>query len=267
MWASVVVSLVATLLKLVFFHSAFQETRSPALGNSAATPRTLAPGAAMSLLVRDGVILRVALVLVLSSLSFAGLNTVLSPYLTGYLGLTRGAGVGLLLASLGSGALGLAAGVGPLVRGVGEVGALQVCLSASIAFPLLLAGCSCPEQVGVVATLLGAPLWMFLPIVSGIKSNLVREEEQGLVQGALACISNFATATSDVIFGVLYRHVTVNGTDPDRTSVFPLFFVCSVLAAASWLLACSLPRKLPRPSGCLTSVGADVLQPLIHAGA
>jgi len=264
----VLISLAATVMKLMFVYTVLPESSLSMSGEQELKDVFSTPVVALRVFLRHGFIFRMAFVLVFSSLGFAGVNTVLAPYLTAYLSLTRAEGSGLLLSSVVSGAFGLAIGVGPLVANFGEIGALQACLALATAFPLLLVACTTPGQVCFLASILGAPLFMLAPIISGIKSNLVTQDEQGLVQGGLACIANLATAIADVMFGFLYMYATEHGTTKSRSSVFPLFFICASLTGASWLLALSLPRRLPPPLAWSSKVaGVSIVAPLLGEGA
>lgn len=248
MQANILISMAATVGKVAFVYRLFPETLRVRSDGRSAQHMWYTPLIAMRIITRHSVILRMALVLVLSSLSSAGLNTIMAPYLTAYFGLTRANGTKLLLMSIASAVAGLALGIKPLVGCLGEVGALRSCLGTAVLFPLALTLCQNVVQIEILTVLLSAPLFMLVPIISGIKSNLVGKDEQGIVQGGLACICNLATATSDIVFGYIFRRATGNGEIAARSSLFPLFFACAAFAAASWLLALSLPRQLPCPA-------------------
>eukprot|EP00933_Yihiella_yeosuensis_P061936 TRINITY_DN64813_c0_g1_i1.p1 TRINITY_DN64813_c0_g1~~TRINITY_DN64813_c0_g1_i1.p1 ORF type:complete len:475 (-),score=43.71 TRINITY_DN64813_c0_g1_i1:48-1472(-) len=184
-------------------------------------------------------------ILIVSSLSTAATNTILTPYLTAFLGLTRIEGTKLLALSFVSGAAGLAIAVKPLVRAVGQVGALRICLFFQAIYPLLLPFCSDTNQLSILIGMLCPPMFMLAAIISGLKSNLVGPDEQGLVQGVLASVANFATAFSDVVFGFLYSLVTEGGSNTTPSSTFPLFFSSSCLGFCALVLAILLPQSLP----------------------
>lgn len=242
-----ILSMVASVLKLIFVYVNFPDTRSTKAQESGVQRAMYAPMTLISIISRHSFIFRTALVLVMGSFSSAGMNTILSPYLTGYLGFTRETSMYTLAACLVSGVLSLGFGVGHLVRRVGQIGALQTCLAATVLFPLLCTCCAEPWHFIILSAVCVGPMIAQVPIISGIKSNLVARDEQGLVQGALIAVCNFATAMSDALFGWLYVVWTQGGTEPSRSAVSPLFFLVACLAAASWSLALSLPHTMPPP--------------------
>ncbi|CAE8607055.1 unnamed protein product [Polarella glacialis] len=175
------------------------------------------------------------------------MNTVITPFCTAYLGVTRAEGTSIIAIAIGSGIVGVALVVGPLERWAGQMGALKWCLAFGVLLPGLLPFCADVRDVMYLFAALSAPAFMLGPLFSAIKSNLVCEEEQGLIQGALASVANLATAVSDVVFGLLYSYLTQGGTNPLRSSASPLFFGSAAFAALAWLLALTLPATVPPP--------------------
>lgn len=261
----IVLSLSAGALKLVFMYTVFPETLPAASRREASSKEWLSsPMAALEVFGRHSFIRRMAVVLVISSVSSAGSGTVMSPYLTGYLGVTRSTTVVLMLICVIGGIIGLAS-VGHLVGRVGQVRAMQICLFATVTFPALSAACGSVYQFEVLLASSSAPLFMLMPIISGIKSSIVSESEQGLVQGALTAVSNVAIALADVFFGWFYRIATDGGAAAARSSVFPVFTVIAVLAGISWVLSLSLPQELPAPSKSPSASSKVSSQPMLGA--
>merc|ERR1719174_2334642 len=91
---------------------------------------------------------------------------------------------------------------------LGDVRTYQMCLLGVAAKPALLCFCSEPWHVMVAVPPLVGFTFLQVPIISAIKSNLVSDSEQGLVQGALASLVNMASAVAAPIFGWLYNSCT-----------------------------------------------------------
>lgn len=262
---AVVISLATAVVKLVYMFTVFPETSQAAVaaacdGKSRPAPPNLFNVAreAARVFCRHSFIIRMALVLVLSGLSLAGLGTVATPILTGYLGMEKKAITGLLVVIGVSVVISMVCLMPPLVRCAGEVRALQACLAVSAVFPVLFPLCATPVHVAILSGILGGPMCLQFPIISAIKSNLVSQEEQGLVQGALAAARVVATALADVFFGWFFHYATAGGTLPRSSTFVPLGGV-ALLAVVAFLLALSLPSKPPPPP--------DAARPPVSEGA
>lgn len=245
--AAVIVSMVAAVVKLVFVCTAFPETApSAAKGSRPFNPVALARDIAEVFCRRNSCIARMALVLLLTGLTGTGLQAIAVPILTGYIGMTRATMTLLGACCAASALLSMLGLLGPLVRSVGEVGSLRVCLGAAVAYPPLFAACTRPSHVMLLSGLLVGPMSLLFPVISSIKSNLVAEDEQGLVQGALAAVRVAAVAAADLFFGWLFQHATQGGSAPRSATMLPLATVTG-LAVAALAIACSLPPVLPPP--------------------
>jgi len=196
---------------------------------------------------RNSFISRMALVFVLSGQSLAGLATVAKPYLTGYLGVDRPTGARLVFVCGCSVMSTIYLGLKPLVNRLGEVRTTQCCLGFLASLPLLYCACSEVWHVFVLAAVFSGPMVLQFPVITAIKSNLVNEEEQGLMQGALASFRVLAEAVAGAFFGAYYSYSTHGGTEKDRTKAFPPFVLASFLGGCSLLLACTLPDRPPPP--------------------
>merc|ERR1712107_737300 len=80
----------------------------------------------------------------------------------------------------------------PLIAYCGDVRTYQFCLFCVSLLPAAFCLCSEPWQVTLLLGLFMGPCMLQVPIVSAIKSNLVTDAAQGLVQGALAALVNIA---------------------------------------------------------------------------
>lgn len=188
-----------------------------------------------------------ALVFVLSGQALVGLITVAKPYLTSYLGVNRPVGARIAFVSGTSVVISIIVGLKPLVARYGEVRAMQICLGFLAALPLVYCACSEVWHIFVLVALFSGPMVLQFPIITAIKSNLVNEEEQGLMQGTLASFRVFAEAIAGALFSAFYNHSTAGGSSSDRTQAFPPFVLASALGAMALLVACTLPERPPPP--------------------
>mmetsp|Transcript_97251 Transcript_97251/g.280639 ORF Transcript_97251/g.280639 Transcript_97251/m.280639 type:complete len:514 (+) Transcript_97251:78-1619(+) len=244
---AVTISAIAAIAKVAYVESVFPETLQ---GIDTGGPRQFGLLStcreARRVFGRNSFILRTAAILILSGLSSAGMGTVVTPILTGYLGLRKQETT--LLIALGgvSALLAMVVVLKPLTRRLGEVPSLRICLVAAAVYPSVFAYCTELWHLAVLNIVLIGPLILQFPIISAIKSNLVSSEEQGLVQGALAAIRVVAVAIADIFFGWFFREATDGGTKP-RESTYPTLLGISALAFAAFLIALSLPKTPPTP--------------------
>eukprot|EP00443_Scrippsiella_acuminata_P057375 CAMPEP_0115399616 /NCGR_PEP_ID=MMETSP0271-20121206/14929_1 /TAXON_ID=71861 /ORGANISM="Scrippsiella trochoidea, Strain CCMP3099" /LENGTH=503 /DNA_ID=CAMNT_0002823435 /DNA_START=52 /DNA_END=1565 /DNA_ORIENTATION=+ len=247
---AVVVSLVVAGLKLGYIFTLFPETSHHALSDASNKPKpTIAEVVKQSFQVfrRNSFIFRMVLVLVLAGVSGAGLGAVATPVVTAYLGMQKRETT-LLGFLCGCSVIASMVGLLPrLMASVGPVRSLRLCLGISAAFPVLFALCATGYQVIILCTLLVGPMFLEFPIISSIKSNLVGEDEQGLVQGALAAVRVVATAVADIFFGWFYRFATDNGTNEDRKATWWPLGAVTILGVLAFVIACTLPDKPPPP--------------------
>lgn len=217
------------------------------------------PIAALRVMARDSVIFRMLLVIVFTSFQGGGFGAVLPSFLTGDMGMTRPVVIGLFCAGACSVALwfGLLRAVVPRY---GEAAVLRASLSAAVVCPACLAFCSEVWQVFVVFVLLLGPVIIQAPIISAIKSNLVADNERGLIQGVLVGISNVASGLSMAVFGLLYQYEAGGSAAASGQNIArrPLLGVACV-GACALALACSLPQRLQYPQHAKSEPGEPLL--------
>lgn len=248
---AVVVSLLAAVLKLGYMFTIFPETSAYILSEASDQPKPSMAEIikqAFAVFGRNSFIFRMVFVLVLGGISGAGLGAVMTPMLTAYLGMKKDAMTFLGFACGASVIVSMLGLLPVFMASLGPVRSLRVCLAISAVYPMLFAGCTNAEQVTLLSALLVGPMFLQFPIISAIKSNLVGEEEQGLVQGALAAVRVLAVAVADIFFGWFYRFATDDGEGPQHTTVVPLGLT-ALLAVAALLIACTLPNEPPPPPG------------------
>jgi len=233
------------VVKLLYLHYIFPETnvsRTKARNWEAA----LAPCTAFAILSRDSFIFRMTLVLVFSGLSQAGLNTILMPYLTGYVGFKRSDFLPLMLVCVPAGILAYAGYLRPLIEHAGQVITLRICLALTVAFPALCLSCTSALGFIVLCSIVCGPMTILSPTISGIKGSIISQEEQGVVQGAIAAITNLACGICDVFFGWFWVQVTAGGTQVEKSATVPVFLLSSALGLVAFCLACWLPSEIPQ---------------------
>lgn len=241
------VALIACAIKVVFVLIVFPETVKKA-NLEAPLPgiREVFSGA-KELLLRNSFIMKMAIILIFSGLSAAGLGTLSPSYFTAYMGVKKLEGTQLMVTAGVSVALALVFLLPCLGDSLGEVGTMRVSLIASVLFPAWLILCTKLWEVFVLIFVLAGLMFLSFPTISGIKSNLVNDDEQGLLQGALAAMRVLAEAAAYFFFGWLYFYSTDGGKAP-RSSTFIPFCLCAGLAAVATIIAFQLPGQLPQPS-------------------
>eukprot|EP00927_Polykrikos_kofoidii_P010750 TRINITY_DN14543_c0_g1_i2.p1 TRINITY_DN14543_c0_g1~~TRINITY_DN14543_c0_g1_i2.p1 ORF type:complete len:488 (+),score=28.76 TRINITY_DN14543_c0_g1_i2:59-1465(+) len=248
----VIASLVASTGKLMFLYGPYPETR-PCCTSLPGTRVRIAEMCcslftALRMLSRNSFIIRTTLMLTFMSFALSGHFVVLGPFIIGFLGFTRSEAT-LLFSSFGvSAGVGLVC-VGPLVKCLGEIRSLQLGLLSVIIFPLSCSVCQTKYQMIAVCTASGGLLFTMFPTISGLKSKIVVDSAQGLLQSALTSVTTLASAISVVVFSLAFRQATHGGTATSNDSVMPVFAGSACLGLLAWLLAMSLPLTLPPPVG------------------
>lgn len=245
---TLVVSLVAAFLKLVYIFMVFPETAPKAVASSAQHSSFIdVVRQASRILTRNAFILRMALVLALVSLAGGGFAIVMPPFMTGYLGFTRRDKLIMMICAILSALVGFLGLLNPLITRFGSVRVLQMSLTSFIMFALVSPACTYKWHMWILTVLSFGPMLLALPVVTAIKSNLVRQSEQGLLQGSIASISKGATTLGFMLNGLVIKAATHSGSNVSQSSVFLPFCVIASIACMSLLVACSLPLDPPSP--------------------
>merc|ERR1712110_726177 len=105
-------------------------------------------------------------------------------------------------------AISLTVGISFLVKTFGEVRVVKASMCVNVFLTVCLVSATHYWQILVAYGVLMGPGMMFMPLTSGIKSNLVRSEDAGKVQGLLSAVKTFASSIADIVFGYLYRSTT-----------------------------------------------------------
>jgi len=245
---AVVVSAMTCAVKLAFAFVTMPETAPLDLPYRRAQGPTAAIRDAYALFRRNAFLSGMAVVMVTSGVSTTGLSTILAPYITAYLGVTKLEAARLMATSGFSVLVCLALLLRPLVIAFGEVGALRATLATVAVYPALLARCSEVWQLFAIMALLGGPMGLLFPVISAIKSNLVSEEDQGLLQGAIAAARAFAVAMSHMFFGWFYHYETNGGEVKSRAVASLPLLGTALLGLLALLAAHGLPEQPPPPA-------------------
>lgn len=251
---SFTLALIAGTLKIVFLFTIFPETmREPPSHDARSRQHPMtALIAAIQIITRNSFILRMACIAVIGGTSTAGTWIVAQPYLTSYIGMQRQQLASLMAAMIVSVLFTLGAVSKPLTAQLGDVRTYQVCLLGVALMPVVLCICKEPWHVMIATSPLMGFICLQIPILSAIKSNLVSDAEQGLVQGALASLGNMASAVAAPLFGWLYNYSTDRGANDSRSAAFPPLLVASAVGVAAFLVSLSLPLKVPDPDIALS---------------
>jgi len=246
---SFAVALIAGAIKLVFLFAAFPETANEVMSPDACQrqgPKS-ALRAAYGIITMNSFILRMACIAVVGGMSSVGSHLIAQPYLTGYVGMKRDQMAVMFAVIVVSVLLVLGVLAKPVIAYFGEVRTYQLCLFSVALLPATLCLCSQPQHVIIVLGVFTGPMALQIPIVSAIKSNMVSDAEQGLVQGALAALVNLASAVAAVIFGWMYNWSTDGGALQSRSAAYPSLITTSAVGLVAFLLSLSLPLKVPAP--------------------
>lgn len=244
---AIYVALVVCVLKVVFVYTLFPEsslrtkTETPLPGTSEVFAN------AVEIFFRNSFISRMAVILMVSGLSAAGFGTIAPSYFTAYLDVDKREGAQLLALWAVSVIFALIVVLPWSVHFLGEVGTMKLSLLATVVQPPAIMLCTRIWEVYPLIFVLGGCMALTFPVVSAIKSNLVDDDEQGLLQGALAATRVVAEAIAYFFFGSFYYYSTRGGKG-ERSSAFPAFAIVTILAVVALGIACTLPSQPPPPS-------------------
>jgi DHA1 family tetracycline resistance protein-like MFS transporter len=241
------VSLTAAALRLLYLFTIFPETAPLAIAPEERNGILATARLAFKVLTRHNFIFRMTLVLTLSGLGASGYAIVMPPFMTGYLGFERKHKLMLFMACGASMAFAFLVLLGPLTAFFGDVGVLKISLTAAVMFPVLCSLCSKIWHLVVLAGLFAGPLSMAYPMVMAIKSNLVAQDEQGLVQGAIASIGRGTATVGFVFFSIFFKIATQGGEIKDNAVLIGPFLAIGCINVFALLLAFSLPKVPPPP--------------------
>lgn len=242
------VALLAGTFKLIFYFTVFPETMEKAstASHSRQGPRG-ALVAAAEIITRNSFILRMACIAVIGGMSSVGTGIIVQPYLTSYIGFQRQQLASLFGVIILSVLFTLGVIAKPMTTRFGDVRTYQVCLFGVALQPGVLCICAEPWQVMAMMAPLTGFVALQVPIISAIKSNLVSDAEQGLVQGALAALVNLSSALAAPIFGWFYNRCTDGGASHSRSAAFPPLIAAAAVGIAAFLVSLSLPLTVPEP--------------------
>jgi len=266
------VSVVVAVVKVFYLFLFFPETRQmkvqdgPELTERTQMRTQTNPFRSMSeafqVLSRNTFMMRLAVVLIVSGFGASGYAIIMPPFMMGYLGFTRKQKLLLYVAAALSALVSFGLLLGPAVRHFGSVRVLRFSLLVNAFMPLAIALCQDQYQLTFLTFLTCGPLFMSLPLVSALKSALVKHSEQGLVQGAIASMSKGAATLGFVVFSTIFSMSTRNGEVSGLKGILPSFAVITVISSIALILACSLPNEPPAIGNeeiCveLTAAGSD----------
>ena len=194
---------------------------------------------------RNTFIQRMALIVALGGFSSGGQSIILPPLMTGRIGV-RKADKLIMALCVAPVVLLWVAGAFKFTSSVGVIRVLQFGSLSSACLPLALVFCQEMWQVVVVLVLLLGPAVVTFVAMIWIKSALVKEDEQGTVQGATAGVAKGAATCGLLFFGWQFRTCTHGGEDLEQGALVP-FVTNAAVAFLSFVIACTLPQQIPVP--------------------
>eukprot|EP00929_Paragymnodinium_shiwhaense_P114116 TRINITY_DN82432_c0_g1_i1.p1 TRINITY_DN82432_c0_g1~~TRINITY_DN82432_c0_g1_i1.p1 ORF type:complete len:534 (-),score=56.25 TRINITY_DN82432_c0_g1_i1:195-1745(-) len=246
---AMLISVCAGGLKLVYMFAVFPETsqsRPDLVKKAPAVPGFFsAVLPAFKVLTRNSFITRVAAVLILAGLGGSGYHIIMTPWLTGYLGFKKEDMFPLFLGTIASVLLWFAVPLGCMVRHFGDVKVLCFSCLVAVVLPVACTLCTTQLQVIALATTLAGPAMLFAPVVTAIKSNLVEDSEQGLIQGFVASIGKATMIVGYLLFSYLFRISSDGGQKTGSAAVRLPFFAIAAVNVVAFLVCSSLPARTP----------------------
>mmetsp|Transcript_24643 Transcript_24643/g.51205 ORF Transcript_24643/g.51205 Transcript_24643/m.51205 type:complete len:472 (-) Transcript_24643:98-1513(-) len=204
--------------------------------------RESAPGLGMKILARNGLFMRLTLIVVGHTFLTAGFQRYAVSYVQKFLPWPKSANNMALGLGMLSSICWATCGLPCITQRAGDVGALSVAVVATILLAVTFVLMSTPAEVLVLIALFQGPGVLAFPAVSAIKSRLVSDHEQGLLQGALNTAKTVAEACGPLFFGMMFEAFD-SSAEWTVASTTPIILGASLYLPILWLLA-DLPRWL-----------------------
>lgn len=212
--------------------------------------RAAAPGLGLSILGRNQLFLQLSTLVVGSTFIGTGFQRVSSSFLQKYIRWPKSCNNLAFIIGCSSSILWAGGGLSITHRAVGDVGSLGLALWAGALYMLCFACITQQWQVYILNAVLLGPQALAFPAISAIKSRLVAEHEQGLLQGSLTTGKSIAECIGPILFGFLFevfsRPFDGDSGDPghsqfaSRIPILIAFLLCLPLLC----LTAVIPQKL-----------------------
>ena len=230
---------VALLLAIfVLPESLAKEKRSPFSWSS------LMPTAALQVLFQSPVVEKLTAVGVINSFHWAGYYTIFGRFLQSHMAWTRrNTYVGGLMEQA-SQVFWLGVGVSLLLRRTGQVGIIAVSTCAAVLSNIVQMLSDRPWHIYLNSLALSGPSIMASAVISGIVGKAATGRQQGMLQSALALVSQVAAALGPVAFATAYELLDPTAPGAPRWSMWLYIAYGALFAVPSLALVHSLHRHM-----------------------
>ncbi|CAL1160170.1 unnamed protein product [Cladocopium goreaui] len=167
--------------------------------------RAAAPGLGLSILARNQLFVQLSTLVVGSTFIGTGFQRVSSSFLQKYIRWPKSCNNLAFIIGCSSSIIWAGGGLSITHRAMGDVGSLGLALWAGALYMLCFACVTQQWQVYILNAVLLGPQALAFPAISAIKSRLVAEHEQGLLQGALTTGKSIAECIGPILFGFLFE--------------------------------------------------------------
>lgn len=200
---SLVLGLIQTCLIIMCLKESLPPEKRRPLSRSGL--RVLLPWNGLRILVRDGLLVRLTIVLVNAGFVDGAFQRIGPRYLMKYMEWTTHAAYANAIIGQISIIAWLSLGLGYFTNKMGEGGVLLFGRTAALFFGIIFAFSWNPWQIWLLTAVLAGPMAMTLPSIAALKSKLVNDDEQGIMQSALTTVNTMASCTAAPIFGSLFE--------------------------------------------------------------
>ncbi|CAJ1437718.1 unnamed protein product [Effrenium voratum] len=207
--------------------------------------RAAVPGLGMSILARNGLFLQLSTLVIGSTFIGSGFQRVSSSFLQKYIRWPKQCNNLAIIIGGTSSILWAGAGLSITSRLAGDIGTLGLALWSGTLYMLCFAFITEQWHVYLLNAVLLGPQALAFPATSAIKSRLVAESEQGLLQGALNTGKSIAESLGPLLFGLLFEMFN-SSLEPERRHLstrIPIL-VAFVVSLPLLCLVAILPQKL-----------------------
>eukprot|EP00434_Breviolum_minutum_P003856 symbB.v1.2.003391.t1/scaffold190.1/size276550/16 len=211
--------------------------------------RAAAPGLGLSILARNQLFVQLSTLVIGSTFIGTGFQRVSASFLQKYIRWPKSSNNLAIILGGTSSILWSGVGLSITHKLMGDVGSLGFALWAGAMYMLCFAFITQSWQVYVLNAVLLGPQALSFPAISAIKSRLVDEHEQGLLQGALTTGKSIAECIGPILFGFLFEafsghsHGNSEPSDNQFASRIPIL-IAFLLCLPLLCLCAMIPQKL-----------------------
>ena len=205
---------------------------------------SLMPTAALQVLFQSPVVEKLTAIGVINSFHWAGYYTIFGRFLQSHMAWTRhNTYVGGLMEQA-SQIFWLGLGVSYLLKSTGQVGLIWVSTCAAVLSNIVQMLSHEPWHIYLNSFLLSGPSIMASAVISGIVGKASSGKQQGMLQSALALLSQVAAALGPVAFATCYELLDPTAPGASRWSMWLYIAYGALFAVPSLFLVHSLHRHV-----------------------